>query len=366
MPLFPDAPTAIHPYFGYRSEAGLYVKARALRQREPGFEREGSLRAFATLLSQYASHEVRDLPVTLEARAGDGSVHRFDSVTDAEGFVTFDLTLPDAWDRPVKPAWESVLFHYENADGPQCTDGHVLVPGSESAIAIISDIDDTIIETGVTGGIGSVLKNWRRLLATMPGSRDAVTGADRLYGTLGGEPQDTGAAGERMRASRRSFFYVSSSPWNLYAYLVAFKRAKGLPLGPMALRDWGLNRETFGSGSHGGHKVQAIRRIVAAFPELRFALVGDDTQGDLPAYAEVAAADPGRIAAIFIRRASPEAFTAEERQAQDTIRAAGIPLWVGPSYEEGEAFLRDTGLAGETEAAQLVAAVEDEATKGGK
>jgi thiol-disulfide isomerase/thioredoxin len=46
-----------------------------------------------------------------------------------------------------------------------------------------------------------------------------------------------------------------------------------------------------------------IEHLLAMFPDLRFALIGDDTQSDMPAYAHAVEHFPGRIAAIFIRQA---------------------------------------------------------------
>ena len=166
----------------------------------------------------------------------------------------------------------------------------MLAPGCDGRLAVISDIDDTIIETGITGGIGSVARNWDRVFAQMPGQRTVVPGAATFYSELGGAG-DSGKAdkpSEALVATRRPFFYVSSSPWNLFTYLVAFQQMRGLPLGPIKLRDWGLNRQTFGKSSHGSHKVEAIAGILEMYPDMQFALIGDDTQGDLPAFASPA------------------------------------------------------------------------------
>ena len=126
----------------------------------------------------------------------------------------------------------------------------------------------------------------------------------------------------------------------------------------MLLRDWGFDRATFGSGSHGLHKSAAIDAIVAMFPDLRFALIGDDTQGDLPAYAEAAARNPGRVAAIFIRTTAAHAFAPEEVAARAAIEAAGVPLWLGDSFAVGKDFLAAAGFTPGGETEQIVRAVE--------
>lgn len=354
-------PVRLQPYFGYRSRTRLVIGARALRSGRSGFGKGGRVRAMRTMLPQFASREEAGVLVTLEIKAGDDTLVHHEQRTDSEGFVHFDIALDPPFDLPPHPVWEVVALQWFNREGPQCTEGHVLVPGTDSHLAVISDIDDTIIETGVTGGMRAVLRNWRRVLGELPEERIAVPGADAFYGALGGGqvlPPGERRAGARIPATHRPFFYVSSSPWNLFSYLVAFQRSKGLPLGPLLLRDWGWNRATFGSASHGAHKQAAIDAVLAAYPDMRFALIGDDTQGDLPAYASVVEHNRHRVAAIFIRTTGPSNLSPEELLARTTIEAAGVPLWLGDSYAVGKDFLRAVGFTPGGETEQIVRAVE--------
>lgn len=94
---------------------------------------------------------------------------------------------------------------------------------------------------------------------------------------------------------------------------------------------------------------------------MRFALIGDDTQGDLTAYGAVVKENPDRIAAVFIRKAAGEAFTEDELAAKSAIEGAGVPLWLGEDYSTGEAFLAEAGLAGDGDARQIVETVEKQA-----
>ena len=50
------------------------VTARALRSRKPEFEASGRLQAMRTMLAQFASHEVAELPVELEVRHPGGEL----------------------------------------------------------------------------------------------------------------------------------------------------------------------------------------------------------------------------------------------------------------------------------------------------
>lgn len=360
MPFLPTAPVRIQPYFGYRNRERLFITARALRSRVERFEKGGRWRAARTMMAQFVSHEVPELAVELEIARPGGASHRHQGLTDKEGFVHFDIRLDPHWDLAEQARWETVVFHWTNGTGTHCIDGHVLAPGMTSGLAVISDIDDTIVETGITGDFNAVMRNWRRVLVEMPEERILVPGADVFYNALGGGnilPAGDGHAGESQPATSRPFFYVSSSPWNLFSYLVTYIRGRGLPLGPIMLRDWGLNRDTFGSASHGAHKLAAIEAILGTYPELKFALIGDDSQGDLTAFSAIATAHPGRVRAIFIRKVG-EAMTPEELAAQKAIEAGKIPLWLGDSYATGRDFLASIGLLGDEEARAIVEAVE--------
>jgi hypothetical protein len=194
-----------------------------------------------------------------------------------------------------------------------------------------------------------IARNWKRVMATMPSERIVVPHARDFYAAIGGNPAGSREPGRAIGALEpearvRPVFYVSSSPWNLFSYLVTFKRERNLPLGPIMLRDWGFNRRTLGKDGHGSHKEEAIERILVTFPHLRFALIGDDTQKDLIAFGKIAAAFPGRIAAVFIRMVSGEPLGEEALQAKETIERSGVPFWTGGDYRAAKAFLRSAGL----------------------
>ena len=369
MPIF-GHPARIRPYFGYRNAGRLRLTARALRMREFDWEHIGTVRKLAAMLRQFASNEVPSLPVTLEIKGEGGDVQTFAAVTDPEGFVHFDVEARAGTATQHDPSWELARLHWDNRDGPQRVDAFILAPGETHRLAVISDIDDTIIETGA----GDLMRNWRRVLAQMPGDREAVPGAADFFNRLssvgggdsgnGGGGGEVGGLGNTLPATRRPFFYVSSSPWNLFDYLVAFQKVHALPQGPILLRDWDFNRATFSSAGHKSHKAHVVESLIDFYPDLRFALIGDNTQADALAYAGVVAKHPGRIAAVFIRQAPGADVSAEEQAAFAAIRAAGVELWTGSSYEIGEDFLATLGFTAGGETTQIVHTIEEAAAPG--
>ena len=347
MPRF-GPPARLRPYFGYRNAARLVIDARALRlpdghDHPDRWQRPTTFARMRTLWSHFASREVSGIAVTIAARSAAGSPLHAIATTDSEGFVRFELDLGGDWPLPEHTCWETVTLRWTARDGPQEAAGYVLAPGKSQRLGVISDIDDTILETGAH----DLVRNWRRVLAQMPGERQPVLGVAALYKRLGGA--DTGAGtgagtGTAIQAAARPFFYISSSPWNLFDYLHAFKQAHGLPQGPMLLRDWGLNRATLGRTGHGTHKSAAVGMLADFYHDIRFALIGDSTQADAIAYADAVMAHPGRIAGVFIRTAPGAPVDAEEQAAFERIVAAGVPLWLGERYDVAEDFLAMLGF----------------------
>jgi len=342
-------PVRVQPFYGFRTADRLYLSARALRSNEPNFEKRSFWRDFATMAALYTSKEVPDVAVELEYRSACGNTLRQTSHTGPEGYVRFDMELTPPCPPAERTCWETATIRWTLADGSeQAAPAHILTPGTETRIGVISDVDDTILETGITGSLRAIARNWKRVMAQMPSERVVVPNASAFFTAIGGSGSDplvtTEEATEAPKPRVRPVFYVSSSPWNLFSYLVTFQRARGLPLGPVMLRDWGFNRKTLGKEGHGSHKREAIRGILTTFPGLQFALIGDDTQKDLAAFGSIASEFPGRIAAVFIRSVSGKPLNDEELHARDIIEKAGVPFWLGSDYREAKAFLRGAGL----------------------
>jgi len=350
--LFGRAPLRVQPFFGFRGEERLTLTARAQRSREPMFASRSFLGDLRTMLGQYASREVPGVEIEFEYQPCTGEPLRHTISTDQEGYARFDMTFASPRARPTQTIWEKAILRWKPVAGEH--DGgevvaHILAPGAQAGLGIISDIDDTIMETGITGNLRAIARNWKRVMAQMPNERILVPGARDFYTALGGGATDAIPATPNPqqiepRSRQRPVFYVSSSPWNLFSYLVAFKRQRDLPLGPIMLRDWGFNRKTLGAKGHGSHKLEAIKRILEHYPDLRFALVGDDTQKDLVAFAEIVSAQPGRIAAVFIRAVSREAASEAELAARTAIESAGVPFWTGGDYGAASEFLAQIDL----------------------
>jgi phosphatidate phosphatase APP1 len=213
-------------------------------------------------------------------------------VGDDEGFlrewVKLETPLAEGAWHPVK-----LELTVAGAQAPVTASSQVLIPSPHAAFGVISDIDDTVLQSEVT----TFLRAVRLVLLENARTRLPFPGVAAFYRAL--------QAG-RDGSPHNAIFYVSSSPWNLYDVVSDFLDAQQIPAGPLLLRDWDLASGISGGG-HGEHKLANIREILDAYPWMKVILIGDSGQADPEIYSRVVRDYPGRIIAVYIRDVSRNA-----------------------------------------------------------
>lgn len=306
----------IVPYAGFGSTAGARLKGRVL-EADAASDPDDVSRPWDNLAAAWRRLESDEIAGARVAATLSG--RRQVVTTDLEGFFTFDFG-PMAHPGD-ELRWISVpieLVEPEPPDGaPVTATGRILLAPRTASFGVVSDVDDTVLHTDAT----NVLRMARHTLFGNARTRLPVPGMPALYAAL-----SRGAVGTRMR---NPIFYVSSSPWNLYALIVEFFQLQGIPPGPLLLRDWGLTADTRIAGRHHEHKLAAIERVFAECPGLPFLLIGDSGQQDPEIYREVVRRHPGRIQAVYIRRVRRDPERDESiALLADEVHAAGSELLV--------------------------------------
>jgi hypothetical protein len=165
-------------------------------------------------------------------------------------------------------------------------------PPISSAWTVISDIDDTIKVTQTPSPIGI-------LRTTFADTPTPVAGMPDLYKYIHTQLSPSHAT------DPVNFFFLSASPYNLYPFLRTFLHTH-YPPGQLILRDnsWmdlGGLLKSFTQGVQ-AYKVDRMEKIHDWLPKRKFLCIGDSTQSDPEAYAEIYSKYKGWIVAIFIRR----------------------------------------------------------------
>jgi phosphatidate phosphatase APP1 len=195
------------------------------------------------------------------------------------------------------------------------THGEVFVPPADCDFVAISDIDDTVVYTGVA----NKAKMLWRLFMQDADDRVAFPGAAAFLNAL-----HRGSTG----AGANPLLYVSRGPWSIYEVLDEFFNQHEIPIGPILfLREWGLTLEDPLPRRAKGHKLALIQNMLQLYDGLPFVLIGDSGQRDPEIYAKVVREHPGRVKAIYIRDVSrdPERDRAIEELGRE-MAAAGSPL----------------------------------------
>ncbi len=327
-------------YAGYRNETEVRLSGRVVEYRKslrPDGSTWSRLRA---MLAIYESDEVPGVRITLDGYGG-----RHEAVSDAEGYFHFQLPLA-GHALPQETRWEEVTLAAPDRETARTRiTAPVLAPGTTRKLGIISDIDDTVVETGAT----NFLKNWRRVLVHRPEDRLVVPGASRLYRMLVVD----------HKAPRRPVFYVSSSPWNLYGFITEFMDLNDIPHGPMFLKDYGIDTVKFVSDAHGTHKIAAIETILAFYPDFRFLLIGDNGQKDVEVYAQVVRDFPGNVAGVFIRDVSGTCREGPNGAFLAEIEASGTPVYCGAGFADAMEMVEAVGFGHDREAVKAAVADGD-------
>lgn len=276
-------PRHIAAYRGWGDAAGVQMIGRVLAEKPQGGPGESDS-WWDNLLNTYRRFESDEVPgEPVKVQFGP---HVVEAVTDHEGYFQVSLPGPQA----VESLWSNAAASLP--DGTLLTPQPVLQVHPEARIGVISDIDDTILQSGIT--------NWKTAAQLTflhnARTRKPLKGVAKLYQAL-----QAGTDGQ----GRVPIFYVSSSPWNLYDLLEDFMELNAIPPGPIFLRDLGTDEGKFIKTKGHGHKLERARELIQRFPHLRWVLLGDSGQADAELYTQAAEEFGDRIAAIYIRDVDP-------------------------------------------------------------
>lgn len=316
-------------YRGFGNANQLTIHGSVLRRSAQPRQKYRSS-AWVNLLAVIRLFMVQPYPqATVRVRYGEQSA---ETRADDDGYFRFDLALT----QPLPPGWHPVRAELLSETLASETilaegEGRVLVP-HPTHIACISDIDDTFL----VSHSATILKRMQVLLTKNAHSRQPFEGVVAHYQLL--------AEAHSGPGQTNAFFYVSSSEWNLYDYILDFSAKNGLPDGVYLLSQLKQVKDLLKTGQN-KHKTKFTRivRILETFPEQEFILLGDDTQEDPTIYASVVEHFTKQIRCVYIRQVHKE-NQPETRATLSRIEAAGVPCCYFAHSADARQHSVDSGL----------------------
>ncbi len=308
-------PIRIQPYHGYGTPERFYLMGRVLEDRgvAPPSETDSWWTNLINMVKRLQSREVPHAHL----------IARFQDVeqtmtADEEGM--FECVLEPSQPVSSDKRWQSVELELvepvsEGQPGPVRATAPVLIPPPDAPFGVISDIDDTVIQSDV----GDFLQMLGTVLFGNARTRLPLPGVAAFYRALHRGPHGDAKA---------PMFYVSNGLWNLYDLLEDFFRMNNIPGGPvLLLRNWGVYRDEILPTRQREHKLGLIRPILDTYADLPFILLGDSSEADPEIYCTLVDQHPDRILAVYIRTVSPDPERARAiRALAQEVAAAGREL----------------------------------------
>jgi phosphatidate phosphatase APP1 len=157
------------------------------------------------------------------------------------------------------------------------------------------------------------------------------------------------AKGNTTPEAPNPFFFVSSSEWNLYDFLLEFSTRNGVPRGIFLLNVMKRFSQLLKTGQNNHQtKFTRIARILKTYAHQRFVLLGDSSQHDPYIYQDIVKHFPAQIKAVYIR----DVYKKNQEKAREVlnkIESTGVSCCFFSHSHEAIEHSKRIGLIQETE-----------------
>ena len=281
-------------YRGYANDQELVVMGHVFKpttKKEYNFQKKNFKNA-TSIIGMFRIQTIGNYDVYLNIN--NQKIH---TKTLDDGYFKFCIPL----DKSSNYGWTNynVTIYYK--DEEIVSEGTYILPHAGN-LGIISDIDDTFLISHTRNPLKKLYillfknVNDRKIFDDVVPHYQALSSAGRPKNSLSGEVNN--------KVEQNAFFYVSSSEWNLYTFIVKFTELHNLPKAVLLLKDIKNSLTDFfitGRGGH-NHKFEKIKHILEFYPNLKYVLLGDDSQHDPFLYENICKIFPITVKAVYIRQ----------------------------------------------------------------
>lgn len=270
-------------YRGYANEQELIVMGHVFKK---GYDYDFQKKSFknaSSIVNLFKVKTISNFDVYL--KFGDSVIH---TRTLDDGYFKFCIPL----EKEFNFGWMDYEVSIIHKNQSIISSGSFIRP-HKGNLGIISDIDDTFLVSHTN----NFFKKIYILLFRNVNSRKVFKDVVAHYQALS-------SAGRNNIDEQNAFFYISSSEWNLYSFIVKFTKIHQLPRAVILLKDIKTGLADFfmsGRGDH-NHKFEKIKHVVEFYPHLKYVLLGDDSQHDPLLYERICKIFPVTVKAVYIRQ----------------------------------------------------------------
>ncbi|MBC5993865.1 App1 family protein [Pontibacter cellulosilyticus] len=296
-------PIQILPFYGYGSEIYVYLKGRVIEKDKKQDDKQEA-NSGEQLLSMVRRFGLSAIP-HVKVRASFAGMQQ-EVETNKEGYFEIEFT-PD---KPIDYQEAGYCMKLELLERKTGKDeleaeGRLFVPEQDARFGIISDVDDTVM----ISGMASITGQLKHSLFEDAQERSPFPGIASLLQVLKG--------------SNNPLYYVSSSQWSMYSFLVSFMEAQDIPKGPLFLRDFGDNLE-----QNHKHRIKynQICGILRTYSNLKFILIGDSGKNDPEVYQQVVQDYPEQVLCVYIRDVTDDGRAREVEEICNKVEAMGVDM----------------------------------------
>ncbi|WP_163398301.1 App1 family protein [Flavobacterium fluviatile] len=270
-------------YRGYANKQELIVMGHVFKRTyEYDFQKK-NLKNARSIINQFRIKTIQNFDIYL--KFGEKEIH---TKTLDDGYFKFCIPLEKEFHFGWMEYEVSIRYKTEIIS---CK-GSFIRP-HEGNLGIISDIDDTFLISHTR----NIFRKIYILLFKNVNDRKVFKGVVPHYQALS-------SAGRNNKQEQNAFFYISSSEWNLYRFIVKFTKIHQLPRAVILLKDIKRGITDFflsGRGNH-NHKFDKIKHVLEFYPNLKYVLLGDDSQHDPFLYEQICKIFPVTVIAVYIRQ----------------------------------------------------------------
>jgi phosphatidate phosphatase APP1 len=270
-------------YRGYANEQELIVMGHVVKRLYDYDYQKKNFKNATSIINQFRIKTIKNYDVYL--KFGNQQIH---SKTLDDGYFKFCIPIEKEFDF----GWMEFEVSIKHKSEMITATGSFIRP-HEGNLGIISDIDDTFLISHTR----NVFRKIYILLFKNVNDRKVFEGVVPHYQALS-------SAGRNNKDEQNAFFYVSSSEWNLYNFIVKFTKIHQLPRAVILLKDIKRGVTDFfmsGRGNH-NHKFDKIKHVLEFYPNLKYVLLGDDSQHDPFLYEQICKIFPVTVKAVYIRQ----------------------------------------------------------------